>query len=241
VGTSHRLIRGGSGGEDRVSHWNAKDPSRCFELALTGGVQKGSKPVVIVWLCPLSVDAYVAAGRNVETPRPDCPTCSAPMGFWGFYERDLRITRIVRLVIRRVRCRRCSCSHALLPDFVTQGRLDGIEVIGAGIDAMAQGAGARKVAEVVNVPHTTVRSWRRRIKARAEMLTAGFLAATVAFGGLAPRIPAGVLGALVAAVCAAAVASVRRLGPSPGVWRTANRIIGSQLLTTNTDPPFSPR
>jgi len=238
---SHGLIDGGSGGEDRVSHWNAKDPSRCFELALTGGVQKGGKPVVIVWPCPLSVDAYLAAGRNVETPRPNCPTCSAPMSFWGFYERDLRITGIVRLVVQRMRCRRCSCSHALLPDFVTQGRLDGIEVIGASIDAMATGASDRTVAKAVDVPHTTVRSWRRRVEARAEMLTAGFLAATVAFGGLAPRIPADVLGALVAAIWAAAAASLRRLGPSPGVWRTANRIIGSQLLATNTDPPFSPR
>jgi hypothetical protein len=183
--------------------------------------------MVIVWPCLLSVDAYVAAGLDVEVPRPKCPTCSSPMILWGCYERDLRVSRIVRLVIRRVRCRRCACSHAVLPDFVTQGRLDGIEVIGSGIDAMAAGASDRVVAEELHLPHTTVRSWRRRIQARAEMLTAGFLAATVAFGGLAPRVPTGVLGALTVAISAAGVAAVRRLGGPPGVWRIANRIIGS--------------
>ncbi len=68
------------------------------------------------------------------------------MSFWGFYERDLRIEGVLRLIIRRVRCKHCACSHALLPDFVAQGRLDAIEVIGASIEAMAAGSGARKAA-----------------------------------------------------------------------------------------------
>ena len=32
--------------------------------------------MAIVWPCPLSVDAYAAAGRDVEFPRPDCPECA---------------------------------------------------------------------------------------------------------------------------------------------------------------------
>lgn len=217
---------------------DAKDPSHVFELALTGGVQKGGKPVVIIWPCPLSVDAYVAAGASVEVPRPPCPTCSAAMGFWGSYQRDLRVGAIVRLAVRRVRCRHCACSHALLPDFATQGRLDPVEVIGAALDAIATGAGAR-TAGPAGVPHTTVRSWRRRFAERAPMLTTGFCAAAVALGDLAPRLPAGVLGAATAATRAAVTAAVRRLGAVGAVWRVANRIIGGQLLTTNTDPPWA--
>ncbi len=217
---------------------DAKDPSHCFELALTGGVQKGGKPVVIIWPCPLSVDAYVAAGSSVDVPRPSCPTCSEAMGFWGSYRRDLRVGDIVRLAVRRVRCRYCACSHALLPDFAAQGRLDPGEVIGAAIDAMAAGAGARP-AGPADVPHTTVRAWRRRFAERAPMLSAGFCAAAVALGDLAPRLPAGVLVATTAAIAAAVAAAVRRLGAIGGVWRVANRIIGGQLLTTNTDPPWA--
>jgi hypothetical protein len=31
--------------------------------------------MTIVWPCRLSVDAYVAASRDDEFPRPDCPSC----------------------------------------------------------------------------------------------------------------------------------------------------------------------
>lgn len=163
------------------------------------------------------------------------------MSFWGFYERDLRVVDVVRLVIRRVRCQRCACSHALLPDFAAQGRLDSIEVIGSALEAMAEGAGVRPAAKAAGVAHTTVRGWRWRFEARAPMLTAGFCAAAVALGGLAPRLPAGALAACAAAIGAAGTAAALRLGAVSGSWRVANRIIGGQLLTTNTDPLFSAR
>jgi len=44
--------------------------------------------VAIVWPCPLSVDAYVAAGRKVEFPRPGCPSCAGRMVFWSGYRRQ---------------------------------------------------------------------------------------------------------------------------------------------------------
>ena len=47
-------------------------------------------PVSIVWPCSLSVDAYVAASRDVVVPRPDCPSCSLPMTFWSGYHRQIR-------------------------------------------------------------------------------------------------------------------------------------------------------
>ncbi len=49
-----------------------------------------SSPVAIVWPCPLTVDAYVAAGRGVEFPRLECPLCARRMGLWSGYWRYVR-------------------------------------------------------------------------------------------------------------------------------------------------------
>jgi hypothetical protein len=198
--------------------------------------------VSIVFACPLPVDAYVNLGRDLDIPRPNCPTCSEAMGFWGFYERDVRIDTVVKLLVRRVRCRGCATSHALLPDFVAHGRLDGIEVIGAGIEAMAKGVGARSAAAVAGVPHTTVRGWRRRLVSRAQVLTLGFWAACVALGDLVSRsVATGILSFLGAAIAAAVGAARRRFGAQGSDWRIANRIIGGHLISTNMDPPWAAR
>ena len=47
-------------------------------------------PVAIVWPCPLAVDAYTAAGRDLGFPRPDCPSCTGPLVFWPGYRRYVR-------------------------------------------------------------------------------------------------------------------------------------------------------
>jgi hypothetical protein len=194
--------------------------------------------VSIVFACALSVDAYVELGRDVEVPRPNCPACAQAMGFWGFYRRDVRAGTIVRLLVRRARCVSCRTSHALLPDFAVHGRLDSAEVIGAAIDVMASGVGARRAAaQFPGVPHTTVRDWRRRVASRTPMLTAGFWAACVAWGDLVPRVVVtGALPVLCAAIAAAVAAARRRLGAVGSRWRIANRIIGGHLVSTNTDP-----
>lgn len=82
---------------------------------------------------------------------------------------------------------------------------------------MTAGAGVRKVAEAADIPHATVRSWRRRIEERAEILTARFCAVAVALGSLAPRLASGALPAMIAALAGAAAAAVRRLGASGSV------------------------
>src|SRR5258707_14012767 len=46
--------------------------------------------MAIVWPCPLTVDAYADAGREVEVPRPDCPSCAGPVVFWSGYRRYVR-------------------------------------------------------------------------------------------------------------------------------------------------------
>jgi Domain of unknown function (DUF6431) len=196
--------------------------------------------VSIVFACPLPVDAYVELGRDLDVPRPNCAVCSKVMCFWGFYERDVRVGTLSKVLVRRARCRGCRTSHAMLPDFVAHGRLDGIEVIGAGIGTMAKGAGARNAAVMAGVPHTTVRGWRRRLIARAPMLIPGFWAACVAVGDLIPRsVATGTLSFLSAAVTPAVAAARRRFGAHGSEWRIANRIIGRHLVSTDTNPPWA--
>jgi hypothetical protein len=181
---------------------------------------------------------FAAAGRDAKVPRPDCPTCLLAMSFWGYYTRPLRVDEEISLLVRRARCRHCSVSHALLPDFVVPARLYGVEVIGAGIEAMAGGDTTASAAHRAGAPYTTARDWRWRFASRSRLLAVGFLAATVAFGDLAPRLPAGAVEVALCAICAAASAARRRLGAAGSRWRIANRIVGGHLLSTNTDPPW---
>jgi len=145
--------------------------------------------MAIVLPCSMTPSEFAAAGREVEMPRPHCPNCSARMSFWGFYSRPLRIGDEIRLLVHRARCSSCRRTHALIPDFVVPGRLDGIEVIGPGIEQMANEATTLAVAQRAGVPYTTARGWRRRFVSRAELLASGFLAATVALGDLVHAFP----------------------------------------------------
>jgi len=196
--------------------------------------------MAIVWPTELDVDSYVAAGREVVVPRADCPRCHQPMPFWGWYERDLRVSAEVihRLSVRRARC--CERAHALLPGFVTWGRLDAVEVIGQALEKMCGGTGIRRVAEALDLKHTTVRDWRRRFARRAELLAVGFCRFCVAVGDLAPRLCGPPEAVALAAVTAAWSAARRRFGAAVGaLWRLANAVVGGHLLSPNMDPPWS--
>jgi hypothetical protein len=105
-------------------------------------------PVAMVWPCPLPVDAYVAAGREVEFPRPACPACRAPMVLWAGYWRHVRAAgRCRKIFVPRLRCGCCRVSHALLPALVLAWRLDVAETVGAVIAQVAGGmCGVRPAA-----------------------------------------------------------------------------------------------
>lgn len=196
--------------------------------------------MAIVWATELDVDVYAAAGRDVVVPRPGCPGCRQPMRFWGWYERDVRVSAEVihRLLVRRARC--CERTHALLPGFVTWGRLDAVEVIGSAVATMCGGTGMRHAAEELGLKHTTVRDWRRCFARRAELLAVGFSRFCVAVGDLAPRLSGPPEAVAVAAARAAWMAARRRFGDGVGVlWRLANAVVGGHLLSTNTDPPWA--
>jgi transposase-like protein len=197
--------------------------------------------MAIVWACALSVDEYVAAGRAVAIPRPDCPACSMAMAFWSGYQRSVRRRGpALKLWVRRARCRRCRASHALVPSFCLVGRLDAVEEIGAVLTAVVgEARGVRPVAEEADVPHTTARDWVRRFCRRAALIGAAFAAVVVEVAGIAPSVPArrsvgehalGAIGHAFAAVAA-------RAGPAlASLWGFVAIVTGGGLLATNTNP-----
>src|SRR5438309_995430 len=192
-----------------------------------GGCRGGESPVASVWPCPLPVDAYVAAGRKVEVPRPACPLCAGPLVFWSGYWRHVRAGgRCPKIFVPRVRCGPCRVSHALLPAFVLAGRLDVAETVGALIGQVAGGAcGVRPAAARAGVPYTTARGWVRRFRARAPELGAGFAALAVELGGEAIR-PAAEAGRFALAAVGAAFAAAAGLPGwlGLGAWRFASSV-----------------
>lgn len=195
--------------------------------------------MAIVWHTHMTAREYAAAGDDLQVPRPCCGDCAEAMIFWGSYVRPVRVADAeFRLRIRRALCKKCRSSHALIPDLLAPGRLDIIEVIGHSIGQMADGATAAASARSTGLPYTTVRDWRRRFVSRAQLLAAGFFAATVALGDLVPRMPADTVSAAVCAIGAAARAFRRRFGVAGGDWRLANLIVGGHLISANSEPPW---
>ncbi len=137
-------------------------------------------PVSIVWRCPLDVSAYLAQGQQIEVGEQTCPDCGRRLGGWSGYRRWVRGPGTERLWIRRKRCSRCRRSHALLPDFLLERRLDDVQVIGQALAlSIASGFGMRPIAERLGVPMTTARDWRRRFRVNALMMVTALVALAV--------------------------------------------------------------
>jgi hypothetical protein len=197
--------------------------------------------VAIVWACPLPVDAYVAAGRQVEVPRPSCLSCGGPVVFWSGYWRYVRVAgRCQKIFVPRVRCGRCGVTHALLPAFALAGRLDVAEAVGEVVEEVAGGpVGVRPAAARLGVPYTTARGWLRRFRARARVLGAAFAALAVELGGEAIRPDADAARSAVAAVAAAFDAACGLPGwRGLGRWRFAGAVTGGRLIAANTISPY---
>jgi hypothetical protein len=192
--------------------------------------------VAMVWPCPLSVDAYAAAGREVEFPRPDCPSCTGLLVFWSGYRRYVRAGgRCRRIFVPRLRCGRCRVTHALLPAFVLAWRLDAAEAIGTVIAEVAGAAGGvRPAAARLEVPYTTARGWARRFAARVPELGVAFAALAVELGGEAVRPPADPGRFALAAIAAAFDAACCLPGwLALGVWRFASAVSGGRLIAAS--------
>src|SRR6266852_2768859 len=197
--------------------------------------------MAMVWPCALPAGAYAAAGRQVEFPRPDCPSCAGRMVFWSGYRRYVREAgRCLRIFVPRLRCGPCKVTHALLPAFVLAGRLDTALVVGAVIEEVAGGwCGVRPAAERAGVPHTTARGWLRRFRSRAAGTEVAFAALAVELGGEAIRPAPGAAGLALAAIRAAFEAACALPGwAGLGVWRFASSVSGGRLIAANATSPF---
>jgi hypothetical protein len=198
-------------------------------------------PVSIVWPCSLSVDEYLSAGRKLEFPRPDCPSCLMKMQFWSGYRRQIREGgRCRSMWVPRVRCDRCRATHALFPAFVLVGRLDVVETVGEVLEAVCEGpSGVRPAAASVQVPHTTAREWLRRFGSWAFELAVAFAALAAELGGDViaplPDVEHYALAALRGAR-RAALAFPGWLGI--GRWRFVSAVTGGRLIATNTNTPY---
>jgi hypothetical protein len=193
--------------------------------------------VPIVWACPLDVDAYAAAGRDIDAPRLACPLCAGPTQRWHGYLRHLRDDRDRLIWIVRIRCTACGVTQALLPSFVLPGRWDTVAALGQAAELAASGLGQRPIAALLARPETTVRGWLRRLRSIAVPLAATLLARAVALGWSGFELPVAPLPRL----CAAVEALARRWpgDRSAGSWSVTNLVTGGDLLATNTGAPLA--
>jgi hypothetical protein len=193
--------------------------------------------VAIIWPCALSASNYAAAGKRILVPAQRCPECLGWLMCWGGYWRWLRAPLLVeRIWIRRGRCSICRRTHALLPDLVLARRLDEVAVIGRGIALkVASSVGLRPIAEHLDVPHPTIRTWWRRFLARSPTLLGRCIALAVSLDGTAVKLEAvGERAALEALGVAWHRAQVRFGQRISNVWRFWSRISGGQALGPNT-------
>ncbi len=186
----------------------------------------------------------MTAGQQVAVPPQRCPSCLRWLIGWGGYWRWLRAPLLVeRIWIRRGRCSACRRSHALLPDLVLVRRLDAVAVIGASVarKLMSDGLGLRPIAEQLDVPHTTLRSWWQRFRARSPMLLAQCTALAVSLDGTAVVLEAVGERAAVESLSVAWQRALARFGVRIGrVWSFWSRISGGQALGTHTTSPWAP-
>lgn len=173
----------------------------------------------------------------MEVPRWRCPGCGGAMTFRGWHGRFIRLGRVRRIWIRRQECPPCKKSHVITPTFILLRRLDPAEVIGAALARAQQGRGIRRIAEELDLPHTTVRGWRRRFRARAPTLSAGFAAVAVELGVQPPALTPDPETAALQALGAAWGKAKERFGEAVvSLWRFASAVTGTGMLATTTTP-----
>lgn len=161
---------------------------------------------------------------------------------WSGYWRWLRAPLLIeRIWIRRGRCGLCGRTQALLPDLVLARRLDDVAVIGRGIALKVMvNFGLRPIAEHLDVPHATVRTWWRRFQARSPTLLAQCSELAVALDGTAVILANSAERAALDALQVVWQRAQVRFGESVGeLWRFWSRMSGGLALGTNTTSPWA--
>jgi len=186
------------------------------------------------------VPAYAAAGKNIKLPLLPCPDCGTQLERSGGYFRFARELRQHRIWIRRGRCRPCGKTHALLPSFLLQRRLDLVEVIGTALSDASRGTGLRTVAERVGRPHTTVRDWWRRFRQQAKTMVMALSCRAIELGIVLPRVSPAADWAALETLAAVWQYARHRWGQSiAGLWQFWSGISGGLALGRHTSPPLA--
>lgn len=194
-------------------------------------------------LLPLSVsvEAYAAAGRDVEVEVPCCPDCASSMKRWSGYWRFVRQgMTCFKVFVARARCASCKRSHALLPAFCVLNRLDAAEVIGAVIEAVCAGpSGVRPAALSAGVPYTTARGFLRAFGRSSRRLAAAFSALVIELAGDVVSVGADLRGGALRAIRASWDAAMSLPGwAALSLWRFCSAVCGGSFLTSNTNSPY---
>jgi hypothetical protein len=112
-------------------------------------------------------------------------------------------------------------------------------VIGAGLDQAADGMGARRVAGDLALPHTTVRDWWRRLRARAPTLLAALLALATSLDPAPVDLATDGAPAVLEAVDLTWQRAERRFPDRlPDRWGFWSLVSGGTVLAPHTSPPL---
>jgi uncharacterized protein DUF6431 len=190
-----------------------------------------------IWPCTLAVEEYAELGKQVEVPEQACPNCERRLTFWGWYQRGVRELSASEerlwIWIRRGYCRVCERTHALLPDFLHEWRVDRVEVIGQLLRKVVEEARERVyVAVELGLPLNTARNLCARHRSRAQLLFEGFGRLAVARGAELARLPPELEKAALATAREGWEQACRRWGEAAvgGRWRWWSRASGGRPL-----------
>ena len=190
--------------------------------------------VVVMVVDPTIVDADLAASSI------GCPSCSSGrLRPWGYARsRVVRGLRGARLTVRprRGRCSSCAATQVLLPADLVPRHADTVQVVVSALLAAHAGSGHRAIAADLGVPADTVRSWLRRVTARAAWLCREAVRWACRHDPLLPAIQStgSSLGDALSAIGHAVVAIRLRLGTTATPWQLIGAITGGRLLTPSS-------
>jgi hypothetical protein len=129
----------------------------------------------------------------------------------------------------------------LLPSFLLVDRLDAVQVIGVALDQATGGMGARTIADQRSRPHTTVRDWWRRLRARAPTLLASLLALATSLDPAPVELTTDGAPAVLEALEHTWQRAVRHLAARadrlPDRWSFWSVMSGGLALAPHTGPP----
>lgn len=180
-----------------------------------------------------------------------CPGCGGVLAGWGHARaRTVRgMSHDVTMRPRRACCRGCGATHVLLSADVLLRRADGVEVIGAALEARASGVGCRPIAARLGRAWETVRGWIRRFGGRIEAVRGWFTRLSCAVG-VDPVVPAsagsGWADALASITVAVGAVLARFAVTEVRVWMVVGAVCAGRLLapgwpadSINTSSPWA--